>query len=529
MNRKTALLLSVFIVAGVGLALRAAPYMRDDAYIYFRYANNIAQGHGLVFNVSGDPVEGFSSPLWQLLVTAIAALFGKSKIPAGTMVLGLIAFLASILVAFRVSARGNESLMNDLHRWWAPVLAPALIALLPTTSFYLFTGLEPFLLLIAVLLIAGVVSGAVSNRTGLIVGLLAVWTRPEALWLPIAIAAQLVGQGDTRLLFRRRTLLLFGSIGVGAVLITGLRLHLFNSLFPNTYYSKQPSILVGLMYAASNLTTLWGGSIALLGALGATFGNRYHQGLFAAGVSWVIAAIVEGGDWMPAGRFLLPALAMFALAAPGMLHGASRFVKHNLWQSRPWYKWILAAAITSALFVNGREAIHMGDVANYTFRTVAYKDKVLSKWLQESNVTSIGMIDIGFIGFETDIEIVDFAGLTDTHIAHAPGPHLLKNFDLKYIFEERQPDIIVIRLKRPPVFTRDGGFHLKTEDISYSIEARIWTDPRLEKYYDFVFFHLPAPSLTPPYGAILFRRKDVFIDPQLVPKDGVLYFEYLND
>src|SRR5215212_3588570 len=39
----------------------------DDAYISFRYAYNLVEGHGLVFN-EGEYVEGYTSLLWTLLM-----------------------------------------------------------------------------------------------------------------------------------------------------------------------------------------------------------------------------------------------------------------------------------------------------------------------------------------------------------------------------------------------------------------------------------------------------------------------------
>ena len=39
----------------------------DDAFISFRYAENFAQGKGLVFN-SGERVEGYSNFLWVILL-----------------------------------------------------------------------------------------------------------------------------------------------------------------------------------------------------------------------------------------------------------------------------------------------------------------------------------------------------------------------------------------------------------------------------------------------------------------------------
>ena len=47
----------------------------DDAFISFRYARNLIDGHGLVFNV-GERVEGYSNFLWTLELAAIWRVFG---------------------------------------------------------------------------------------------------------------------------------------------------------------------------------------------------------------------------------------------------------------------------------------------------------------------------------------------------------------------------------------------------------------------------------------------------------------------
>ncbi len=49
-------------------------WIMDDAYIYFRYADNLViYGEGLVFN-PGEYVEGFSSPFWMLLLAGLRLL-----------------------------------------------------------------------------------------------------------------------------------------------------------------------------------------------------------------------------------------------------------------------------------------------------------------------------------------------------------------------------------------------------------------------------------------------------------------------
>ena len=42
----------------------------DDAYIFLRYARNIREGAGPVFN-PGEAVEGYTSPLWLAVLTAL--------------------------------------------------------------------------------------------------------------------------------------------------------------------------------------------------------------------------------------------------------------------------------------------------------------------------------------------------------------------------------------------------------------------------------------------------------------------------
>ena len=50
-------------------------WLLDDAFISFRYARNLLEGHGLVFN-PGERVEGYTNFLWTLELAGIWGLFG---------------------------------------------------------------------------------------------------------------------------------------------------------------------------------------------------------------------------------------------------------------------------------------------------------------------------------------------------------------------------------------------------------------------------------------------------------------------
>ena len=72
-------------------------WVLDDAFIYFRYAENFRQTGQLVFN-RDEYVEGFTSPLWMLLLTG-TRLLGLPFWPVivGIVGLSLVSVVASVL------------------------------------------------------------------------------------------------------------------------------------------------------------------------------------------------------------------------------------------------------------------------------------------------------------------------------------------------------------------------------------------------------------------------------------------------
>ncbi|WAL65428.1 hypothetical protein ORV05_31815 [Amycolatopsis cynarae] len=71
----------------------------DRAFVTFRYAENIANGHGAVFNV-GERVEGYSNFTWLVLITFPKALFGANVVTSA-LVLSVLCVLGCVLLAFR--------------------------------------------------------------------------------------------------------------------------------------------------------------------------------------------------------------------------------------------------------------------------------------------------------------------------------------------------------------------------------------------------------------------------------------------
>ena len=58
-----------------GYLIHTTWFLCDDAFVSFRYARNLLEGHGLVFN-PGEYVEGYSNFLWVLELVALWGAFG---------------------------------------------------------------------------------------------------------------------------------------------------------------------------------------------------------------------------------------------------------------------------------------------------------------------------------------------------------------------------------------------------------------------------------------------------------------------
>ena len=61
----------------------------DDAMISMRYAANLAHGHGLTWN-PGERVEGFTNPLWTLVMALAALVFSQTGAVLAMHILSLI-------------------------------------------------------------------------------------------------------------------------------------------------------------------------------------------------------------------------------------------------------------------------------------------------------------------------------------------------------------------------------------------------------------------------------------------------------
>ena len=229
-------------------------FLTDDAFISFRYARNLLEGNGLVFN-PGERVEGYSNFLWVLELAALWGAFGLRPEHAAPW----------LSVAFTV---GTLAAMI----WWTarlpaprqrgPVAWMALGLVCASATFAVWTsggGLETRqFTFFAVLAVACLAPGRASR------GLLAVaslslaaasLTRPEG---PLLAACCFAWYGAQRRLETGRWLGMEWAwlVAPCAAVVAGhylFRYGYYGEWLPNTYYAKfvRPWYDMGLRYLAA--------------------------------------------------------------------------------------------------------------------------------------------------------------------------------------------------------------------------------------------------------------------------------------
>ncbi len=110
-------LAAICLAAAVLYALYWTPTGVDDAWITYRYAENLAAGHGFVYNL-GERILGTTTPLYTLLLAAAGRL-GLS-VPLTGWTFGFAGMIASIVLLFL--------LVRRIHSDLAGLLAAGLLA-----------------------------------------------------------------------------------------------------------------------------------------------------------------------------------------------------------------------------------------------------------------------------------------------------------------------------------------------------------------------------------------------------------------
>lgn len=434
----------VLALAGAAWRLAHEAVVFDDAFISYRYAQNLVAGRGLVYN-PGERVEGFTNLLWTLL-NALPLWMGADPL-SFSRALGALCLAVAVCVVLWASAR-----CGPRHAWSAALLAP-LLTLPFGMAAMATTGLETPLVgaVAAVLPLLYFGPGAGSRRRDVLastVGLAGILTRLDAGLLPgTALLVDLARAWPTRSAWRQQ----LGTFAArhlpwmaGTVFSAALRYGYYGDLLPNTYYAKAGDVAhweVGGTYLLAFARNSPWAVLLLLGLLASAraWWETPHRwlvvhALAAFGLFSLYAAKV-GGDFMYY-RFmfeLLPALVVAAavvLAALAPAHPRATLS-------------VTSAALALAFappHLEHRFAMQSMEEMDGYYRLGELVAPRLNEVLPRETVLSTTLA--GTLAYFSDRTVVDEWGLNDAFVAHLPRRDItyrghVKRAPLSYLQERR--------------------------------------------------------------------------------------------
>ena len=445
------LVLLVAVTTCIGASAFMMPYIPDDSYISFRYAENLANGHGLTFNEGERPVEGYSNFLWILL----CVLFYKIGLSLPVFVPFFGAFVAVCAVVLLWAVLGRRQLQP------LQLLFPLLI-LASSGPFvmYAVSGMEmplyALLFLLSLFWLDGVFeTGGRGTYVALAVtGVLLSLCRPEGIVAFPVIALMLI-----RFLKNgppsgsRRNLVIATVVFLLAVIAYNVwRVSYFGEWFPTPFLSKAGG--------GKSLVSAWTANAGIyftrqgdyFPPLGYYFAALVLGALAGRSLSWskpqwrqteivslvlavvLIAVYINFKDWMPGMRYhsalvgllLLPAAQVqtpFFNTPPSKRSGA--------------HFWLIGFAVVA---MNLAVLADLRIITAQTERSNRASLIALGGWLREIMPpdATLAVSDVGALPYYSGFKTIDIhpESLTDLHIAKM-------GFSNDYFFE-RKPDILVL-------------------------------------------------------------------------------------
>jgi arabinofuranosyltransferase len=487
-------------------------FVQDDAFISFRYAAHLAEGRGLVWNVGGDHLEGFTNFLFTI------AIAGCMKLGIEPVTASYAIGLASFAAALGFAAAATETLTESRRAGWL-----AIVLLGTNFSFrsYATGGLETSLQTALFAAAAwSVVRPYGSRRLVALscVAAAAVATRLDSsLVVGILMASALVSivrtEGPRAL--RLVALLVPGAIGASA--LVAFKLAYFGNVLPNTFYAKAPSLalaLRGVEYVAA-----FGRDYGLVAplAVAAVFAPAAIRArgkgalvLLACVVVWGVYVALVGGDFMEF-RFLVPTyplLVVFLLFC--LVRGGA--------------PWLLVGALSGALvYESGAQQYDTYDVPllyqgaaietihgleqHLTSPMQAWSDvgRALARDLGGADDVTIAVGAAGAIPYYSELRTVDILGINDAWVARhgillvGPRPGHTHIAPMSYLVAQKVTLLVLPMASdtvpfEPPAYTADD-LHRLALPGDIPADARVVEIPITATHHLRVLYLTPSPSV----------------------------------
>jgi hypothetical protein len=414
-------ILVIPIVALLAIYARTQSFFRhqyDDTYITYRYAINLAQGHGLVFNV-GERTDSASSFLYTLVLSASWLLHVRDLEFVGGLIgvlsLGLISWLVYKLALF-ISSDSRAALIVAVGCCFNGLLAGWTLSGMETMPWAALVILAIYLMVIdarpAVICLA-IAAAAFTRFEGILLVLPYVvvlvthrrWSKRS--WAPLA-----------------GVLLAFAGFYIAKHAYYGVWIsHAYQMKDIALYYKAAPREMIHLwiLYA----------SIPLLLSLPALFSRRYGFVLAYLALSLASVALGPRSDWSRYSAHLLPIVYAFSapLLAQMVVESRTRMTKYVLV--------LIVVALYAQALAGAR--FGLGNMTSLANHQVCRKNLGLFINSKIDKSEYIASSDIGEIAYVAiDHRFVDLVGLTSADVladyrAGKTADDILMSKNVKYL------------------------------------------------------------------------------------------------
>jgi hypothetical protein len=421
-------------------------WVYDDPFITYRYAQNLANGYGFVYNPN-QPTLSTTTPLFTLLLATISPLW--DDIPN----------LAKLIGAISLAVGGL--LIWDLARTWkAPTVGWIGLFLYPIFPLLLLTLGSEEPLYLALCLAAFALYAHKRYDLSLTFVALAALTRPDGLLLAPLLAFDY--------LLKKRGLIPWkgGSVFLGlnlAWLIFAWAY--FGSPIPTTLLAKHRQGMLAISQSFPErflplFSSYVGWAAFLLAILGVIFAvwrsRQWTLLIIWAGLYFASYSIlgVSGYHWYygPLEAVLIVAIGLGICAANSSLDWAFRHGSHpEDWKNN--LRYAIIALLLMPILV--KQALGMRDfLSQIDLRYPVYR--AAGEWLASNTPDDIqvGAFETGIIGYYAGRSMVDFAGLLQPEIAARLGPDATYAGVASWAAEHYRPEYLVLQKDKFPELER---------------------------------------------------------------------------
>jgi hypothetical protein len=451
----------------------------DDAMISMRYAKNLANGHGLVWN-PGEYVEGITNLLWTLYMSAWHLL----PIPANLMSLpmqltSLVALIVAGIQIFKIIEHVIES--NGLR-----TAALAMVMFYWPLILWSLLGMEVGIITMMLMIAVRIVLKDQQETRDLLMlyGLLGVMTlvRFDTVIYLVAISAYLMWRDKTARTQHISYLLATLAIFIGGQ--TAWRLSYYGEIFPNTYYLKATGfplmhrISRGL-YEIFNLAHQPGLLLFFLPIAWNLWRRTATTNFFLIliGVAFAYSAYVGGDAWEwygGANRYLIPVMPLYFILLFRCIDESYEMLRTRFQIQTPLSRAIgLVGFVLLYLTFNtpnisawDPKSLHELLLVDRPFEVPEHITRVeQALWLDRNTLPGvrIAVTWAGITPYFCNRQFIDLYGKADKHVARTEGkywsgsPKTLgfvpghAKWDYDYSIGTLQPDVIAQLIKHTDV------------------------------------------------------------------------------